>query len=85
MSLVPQRWADGWLEPWAVWTNKHKCRNFDAMRDWAQDNAAKTAGRLRHPELGKVVSGRLNLSAWPIWEEKHDANVVLGHMPVCNL
>ncbi|PVH72008.1 hypothetical protein DL98DRAFT_351932, partial [Cadophora sp. DSE1049] len=38
LSLIPQRWADGWLEPWAVWTNKHMCRNFDAIRDWAQSN-----------------------------------------------
>ncbi|KAI0975025.1 hypothetical protein F4678DRAFT_421712 [Xylaria arbuscula] len=82
-TLVPQRWADGWLEPWAVWTNKHMCRNFDAIRDWAWENAPYLPGQLRHPELGTVVSGRLNLSALPIWQEEYDKDVVLGQLPVC--
>ena len=61
------------------------CRNFDAVRDWALANVPKTAGSLRHPELGMVVSGRLNLSALPIWQEAHDPDVVPGHMPVCRV
>ncbi|KAE9373180.1 hypothetical protein N431DRAFT_455970 [Stipitochalara longipes BDJ] len=85
LSLVPQRWADGWLEPWAVWTNKHVCRNFNAIRDWAQVNVPKLTGTLHHPELGVVVTGRLNLSALPIWQEAHDPDVVPGHMPVCHI
>jgi hypothetical protein len=82
-TLVPQRWADGWLEPWAVWTNKHMCRNFDAIRDWAVENTPYLPGQLRHPELGTVVSGRLNLSALPIWQEEYDKDVVPGQLPVC--
>jgi hypothetical protein len=66
-----------------VWTNKHMCRDFGAVRDWAMANIPKTAGTLRHPELGTVVSGRLNLSALPIWQEAHDPDVVPGQMPVC--
>lgn len=84
VSLIPQRWADGWLEPWAVWTNKHVCRDFDAIRDWAAESVPDLSNTLRHPELGTVVSGRLNLSALPIWQEVHDENVVLGQMPVCH-
>lgn len=84
VSLIPQRWADGWLEPWAVWTNKHVCRDFDAIRDWAAESVPDLSNTLRHPELGTVVSGRLNLSALPIWQEAHDENVVLGQMPVCH-
>ncbi|KAI1820839.1 hypothetical protein F4861DRAFT_533432 [Xylaria intraflava] len=82
-TLVPQRWADGWLEPWAIWTNKHTCRNFNAIRDWAVENAPYTTSQLKHPDLGTVVSGRLNLSALPIWQEEHDKDVVLGQLPVC--
>ncbi|KAI0160421.1 hypothetical protein GGR57DRAFT_499107 [Xylariaceae sp. FL1272] len=80
-TLVPQRWAGGWLEPWAVWTNKHICRNFDAIRDWARKNTPHLAGQLSHPELGTVVSGRLNLSALPIWQEEYDKDIVLGQLP----
>lgn len=83
VSLIPQRWVDGWLEPWAMWTNKHTCRNFDSIRDWAAASVPKLAGRLHHPELGTVVSGKLNLSALPIWREAHDPDVVIGNMPVC--
>ncbi|KAK5996699.1 hypothetical protein PT974_02039 [Cladobotryum mycophilum] len=85
VTLVSQRWANNWLEPWAVWTNKHTCRNFDAIRDWALKSTPKIAGRLQHPKLGTVVSGRLNLSALPIWEEVHDPTVKTGNMPVCTL
>ncbi|CAJ2508453.1 Uu.00g134790.m01.CDS01 [Anthostomella pinea] len=84
LTFVPERWVDGWLEPWAVWKNKHMCRDFDAVHDWALENAPDTAGKLYHPQLGKVVSGRLNLTALPIWQEAYDTDVVLGKMPVCH-
>jgi hypothetical protein len=71
MTLIPQRWADGWLEPWAVWQNHHQCRNFEALRDWTREQRPSTRG-LVHPQLGPVISGHLNLSALPIYQEEHD-------------
>lgn len=34
-----------------------------------------SSGLLVHPELGTVVSGRLNHSALPLYQEKHDQDV----------
>ncbi|KAI1331997.1 hypothetical protein F5Y16DRAFT_358292 [Xylariaceae sp. FL0255] len=72
LTLIPHRWADGWLQPWPVWTNKHECRNFDAIRSWAREVQPHMKGLLVHPQLGEVVSGPMNKSALPIWQEEHD-------------
>lgn len=61
------------------------CRNFDAIRDWAQSNVPRLSGTLRDPELGVVITGHLNLSALPIRQESHDPHVVPGHMSVCHV
>lgn len=75
MSLIPQRWADGWLEPWSVWTTKHSCRDFQKIREWAHKQQPYVGfGSLVHPELGPVLSGHLNLSALPVYDEEIAGN-----------
>ncbi|KAJ0124502.1 hypothetical protein J7T55_005840 [Diaporthe amygdali] len=75
MSVIPQRWAPGWIEPWAIWTNHHQCRNFEHVRDWARQNGLHSPGQLTHPELGAVRNGKVNVSALPIYNEEHDIEV----------
>lgn len=69
LSMVTMTWADGWLEPWPVWGNEHRCRNFNAIRDWALKNSAKTAGQIVHPQMGLVDGRRNNISALPVLAE----------------
>ncbi len=65
-------------------SNKHQCRNFDRIRDWALENQANfMGGHLVHPELGPVGENPLNLSALPVWDEEYDHSVVPGKLPVC--
>lgn len=75
LSVIPQRWAPGWIEPWAVWTNRHQCRNFESIRDWARTRGEHSPGGLTHPELGSVRDGLVNASALPIYNEEHDIEV----------
>jgi hypothetical protein len=82
LSLIPFRWADGWIEPWPIFSNKHQCRDFDAIRDWAKENGPSLVGTLEHPELGTVGKSPLNVSALLIWNEPHDQGVKPGKMPV---
>ncbi|EMD84700.1 hypothetical protein COCHEDRAFT_1067480, partial [Bipolaris maydis C5] len=66
LSLVPQRWADGWGEPWPVVESLHVCRDYDRIQKWAHSRQPKVAGLLVHPTLGTVVTGHLNSSALPV-------------------
>lgn len=85
LSLIPSRWADGWSEPWPGYSNKHQCRNFDRIRDWALENQANfMGGHLVHPKLGPVGGSPLNLSALPVWGEEYGHSVVPGKLPVCH-
>lgn len=72
LSLVPQRWADGWGEPWPVVESLHVCRDYDRIQKWAHSRQPKVAGLLVHPTLGTVVTGHLNSSALPVYWEDHD-------------
>ncbi|KAK2049009.1 hypothetical protein LZ31DRAFT_591061 [Colletotrichum somersetense] len=73
LSVVPQRWADGWLEPWPVVESEHVCRNYTKIQEWARARFPhEDMERLYHPTLGKVSSGHLNVSALPVYGENHD-------------
>ena len=72
ISLVPQRWADGWLEPWPVVQSQHVCRNYDKIQQWAHTKQSYVAGKIYHPQLGEVSTGHLNASALPVYWEEHD-------------
>ena len=86
LSLIPSRWANGWSEPWPDFSNKHQCRNFDKLRDWALEYQANlVGGNLMHPVFGPVGGSPLNLSALPVLDEEYDHSVVVGKLPVCHL
>ncbi|KAH8695866.1 hypothetical protein GQ44DRAFT_719161 [Phaeosphaeriaceae sp. PMI808] len=71
VTLITQRWADGWGAPMANWKRKHQCRNFDKILEYAQENQPIISGKLVHPKLGLVKTGRLNFSPFPIGREVH--------------
>ncbi|ORY68978.1 uncharacterized protein BCR38DRAFT_424932 [Pseudomassariella vexata] len=72
LSVISQRWADGWMEPWATWENNHRCRNFDKIKEWAIEKYPVLAWQMVHPQLGYVMSGQNNISALPLLDELKD-------------
>ncbi|KAK2052712.1 hypothetical protein LY76DRAFT_526127 [Colletotrichum caudatum] len=74
LSVVPQRWADGWLEPWPVVESDHVCRNYTKIQEWAHGRHPHkdVTENLYHPTMGKVYGHRLNTSALPVYWEDHD-------------
>ncbi|KAK2601500.1 hypothetical protein N8I77_010947 [Diaporthe amygdali] len=57
VSMVPQRWADGWLEPWPVVQSQHVCRDYSKIQECAHGKQPYVSGKLFQPKLGKVVNG----------------------------
>lgn len=78
VTMIPFKWVQGYLEPWPDFRTRHECRNFDVIRDWAEERQPDLTGKLVHPELGTVDMNReLNASALPVhhghvdWIDEH--------------
>lgn len=59
-SVIPFTWLPNYKLPWPDFRSTHKCRNFDDILAFAQENffdAEKHKDLFVHPELGEYTGG----------------------------
>lgn len=66
VDIVPHRWVENDEIPFAQFSIKRKCRNFDNLRQWNRENAIKNVREV-WPHTKNAMPG--DAFVWPAFGE----------------